>query len=104
MGAGIKAQFSDNFPYDEFQVVTGTVGATQFPNIGCGLGRFKAHPANPGVFSFGSNSGTSAAYLPWLLSAGDDTGWFAVGGQNLNTYWYKAPSGSMDKISYWLQK
>jgi len=102
--AGIKAQFSDNFPYDEFQVVTGTVGATQFPNIGCGLGRFKAHPANSGVFSFGSNSGTSAAYLPWLLSAGDDTGWFAVGNQNLNTYWYKDPSGTMDKVSVWLQK
>lgn len=101
--SGIKAQFSDNFPTDIFNVATGTVGATRFPNIGCGLARFKAHPSNSGLISFGSNSGTSAAHLPWILSAGDDTGWFPVGNNNLNTYWYKAPSGTMDKLLYWLQ-
>lgn len=104
MGAGIKAQFSDNFPYDEFFVITGSAGAVRFPNIGCGLARIKAHPGNNGVFSMGHNSGTSYQWLPWLLSAGDDTGWFAVGNQNLNTYWYKDPSGTSDKITVWLQK
>jgi hypothetical protein len=102
MGAGIKAQFSDNFPRDIFGVVTGTVGSTQFPNIGCGLARIKAHAGNSGIFTIGSSSGTTAS-LPWPLSAGDDTGWFAVGNQNFNNYWYKSPSGSMDRISYWLQ-
>lgn len=102
--SGIKAQFSDNFPTDIFGVVTGTAGAVQFPNIGCGLARFKAQSTNSGLFSIGHNSGTSAAFLSWMFSAGDDTGWFAVGGNNLNTYWYKAPSGSMDRLSFWLQK
>lgn len=102
MGAGIKAQFSDNFPYDYFFIVSGTVAGTQFPNIGCGLARFKALPSNVGVFTFGHRSGT-ASTLPWPLSASDDTGWFAVGNGNLNTYWYKDPSGTMDKIAVWLQ-
>lgn len=104
MGASIKDQFSGNFPYDEFFVVTGSVGPVRFPNIGGGLARFKAHPSNTGVFSFGSTSGTAYAWLPWLLSAGDDTGWFALGNNNLNTYWYKDPSGTSDKITVWLQK
>lgn len=101
MGAGIRVEFSDVFPYDEFGVITGTVGPTQFPNIGCGLLRFKAFSDNSGIFSFGHQSGTTSM-LPWQLSAGEETGWFAT--SNFNRYWYKAPSGTMDKISYWLQK
>jgi hypothetical protein len=101
--SGIKAQFSDNFPYDEFLVVTGTTGPTRFPNIGCGLARFKAHAANTGIFTFGSTSGTTTT-LPWQMKADYDTGWFPVGAGNLNTYWYKDPSGTNDKISVWLQK
>ena len=103
MGAGIKAQFSDNYPNDEFLVITGTVGPTRFPNIGCGLARFKAQAANAGIFTFGSSSGTTTN-LPWQMKADYDTGWFAVGNNNLNTYWYKDPSGTMDKIAVWLQK
>lgn len=101
MGAGIKVEFSDVFPYDEFLVITGTVGPTRMPNIGCGLARFKALPDNAGSFTFGHQSGT-ASMLPWRLGAGEDTGWFAT--SNLNRFWYKSPSGTMDKLSVWLQK
>lgn len=99
----IKSQFSGNFPYDEFLVITGTTGPTRFPNIDCGLARFKAHASNVGIFTFGSTSGTTAN-LPWQMKADNDTGWFAVGGNNLNTYWYKDASGTMDRITVWLQK
>lgn len=101
--SGIKSQFSDNFPYDYFFVVTGTTGGTQFPSIACGLARMKALSSNSGIFTLGHRSGTSTT-LPWPLSAGDDTGWFAVGNNNLNTYWYKGLSGSMDKVAVWLQQ
>lgn len=102
--SGIKAQFSDNFPYDEIFIITGTVGATRFPNIGCGLARFKALSSNTGAFSFGHNTGTSHQWLPWQMLASYDTGWFAVGNNNLNTYWYKDPSGTADKVAVWIQK
>lgn len=102
MGAGIKAQFSDVFPYDEFGVITGTVGPTRFSNIGCGLARFKAFANNVGLFTFGNTSGTSSSMLPWQLAAGEETGWFAT--DNLNRFWYKVPSGTMDKLSYWIQR
>ena len=100
--AGIKAQFSDNFPTDVLFVITGTTGPTRFPNVACGLARFKAQAANVGLFTFGSASGTTAN-LPWQMAASYDTGWFPVGNGNLNTYWYKDASGTMDKISVWVQ-
>ena len=100
--SSVKAMFSDVFNYDEFGVVTGTVGATRFPNVGCGMVRFKAHPANLGTFSIGHNSGTSAAYLDWPFAAGDDSGWIPT--NNLNRYWYKSGSGTATKLSYWALK
>ena len=99
--AGIKAQFSDVFPYDRFLLVSGSYGPTQLPNVGCGLVRFKARAANTGSFFLGHESGT-AATLPFQLSAGEDTGWVAT--DNLNRYWYKGASGTTDLMAIWTQQ
>ena len=99
MGAGIKEQFSDVFLFDAFGVVTGTFGASNFPNVLCGMARFKARGSNVGSFFIGGISGSTI--LPFELSAGQDTGWFAT--TNLNRYWFNGCSGST-YLAWWIQK
>lgn len=100
MGAGYQAFYSDVFPYDGMGIVTGTAGSTNFPNIGCGVVRFKGLFGNVGSFLICSASGTAAQGYP--IRASEDTGWIAT--DNLNRYWFKNASGTSDKLAYWYQK
>lgn len=97
MGAGIVEQFA-NSPQDNiFGVMTGTVLGTQFPNQPALMVRFKADPDNVAPIFLGSTP-----TCPWQMSAGDDTGWVAAG--NLNQFYEKAASGTMDYFQWWVQR
>ena len=100
MGTGVKEEFSSVFAYDLFGIVTGTAGVTQMPNIPANIARFKALDTNTSPFYIGHVSGT--VNLPFQISAGDDTGWFAT--TNLNRYYFNAPSGTAVRLSYWIQR
>lgn len=95
---GIKEMFSTVFAFDVFGVVTGSVTGIQFNTGSCGMVRFKAHPDNGTNFLLGHDMGN----IIFPMAAGDDTGWVAT--DNLNRYWYSDASGSMDRLTYWLQK
>ena len=77
-------------------LVTGTSTAVNFPNVGCQIVRFKAHPANAEVVYLG----TSASHM-WPLSAGNDTDW--VDADNLSDFWYKGGTGSVNRLHFWTQ-
>lgn len=100
MGAGYQAFYSDVFPYDDIGIVSGTVGSTNFPDVGCGLVRFKGLSTNIGTFFISNVSGTASQGYP--IRAGEDSGWIAT--SNLNRFWFKNGSGTVDKLAYWLQR
>ena len=86
------------FLYDAFGVVTGSATDIQFPTGSCGMLRFKADPANSGVFLIGNEFGTL-----FPLNAGDDTDFFMT--TNLNRYYYSHRTTGTTDFAYWfLQK
>ena len=93
----INEQFSVVPVNNVFGTITGSVTAVQVAQGNCKLLRFKADPANSGVFLLGSSANT-----PWPMSAGDDTGWLAA--SDLDVFWHSNASGTMDYLHYWLQR
>ena|SRR3990172_11004288 len=98
MGATIKQQFSDNPQVQDIRLATGSATAINFPNLPVLMVRFKAYIDNVGRFYLGETPND----MYWELSAGDDTGWVAI--QNMNHLYYKDPSGTLDKMAYWIQR
>jgi hypothetical protein len=94
--ATIPSQFSDALNVNRFGVASGTVAATQFPNLPCKMVRFKANPDNNEDFLLGVEGNPS-----FPLDAGDDTGW--VSAYNLNQFYYSNISGSAEYLHYWWQ-
>lgn len=89
----VFAQFYSQGPSQNgFGTITGSVGATQFPNIPTLLVRFKAGTANTPVVYVGT-----AGNANYPLAAGDDTGWFAC--NNLNQFYYR----NTGTIHFWYQ-
>jgi len=78
--------------------VTGSATALQFPDTPCLMLKLKALTPNIGSFFLGDQSGRTY----WELDAGQETDWIPVG--NMNQFWHRDPSGSADKLSWWLQK
>ena len=91
----INQQFSDNPHAREIGLITGSASATQFPDKSCRMIRFKAGEGNSGVFVLGGNANQQL----FPLGAGDDTGWIPA--NNMNEYYYRTASGSMDQLAYW---
>jgi len=94
-----RGDLSDPFEYNVFGIITGT-SVTQFPDIPCQLARLQAYSANIGSFLVGNAASTDRCV--WELDAGADTGWF--GTDNLNNLWFQNASGTVDRMSYWIQK
>lgn len=80
----------------DIKLFSGTT-ATQFPDIPAKLARFKPWSSNIGSFFIGE----SANDLFYELDAGDDTEWVNI--SNLNQFWFKGVSGTVDKLAVWLQ-
>lgn len=90
--------FFETNPYNsDIRLVTGTTAITQFPNVPVLLVRFKSDENNFGTFRLTTASGTNRY---WELGAGDDTGWLPM--RNMNQLYYFDPSGTMDKVAYWM--
>lgn len=95
-----RTYFSDVFPIDEIGLITGSSTVTRFPSVPGSVFRLKALPDNNDEFRFGTSSGTVA----FPLAPGDDTGWFTLASRNLNSLFFYSVSGSVDYITYWVQK
>lgn len=107
--SSFMSDFQGGFPIDEIGVITGSFTYTQFPNRPGELFRLKAQSTNIGSFSFGTNTGSFfgmgvGSQIAFELNAGDDTDWFKVMGNNLNSLFYSNPSGSSETLTYWLQR
>jgi len=102
MGATYRTYFSDGFIRDEIRIITGSALVSRFPDVPGYLFRFKAMYGNIGLFKFGTLSGTNQQYFE--MSAGDDTGWFKLGGDNLNKLFFVDVSGSSESMMCWSQK
>lgn len=94
----IQQQFASSNLQQEIGLVTGSASALQFPNRACVMLRLKAKSSNNAAFFVGTKSSEQL----WELAPGDDTGW--VTSQNLNQFYFKSVSGSMDGLAYWLQR
>jgi hypothetical protein len=106
MGAGINEAFADNPQENIFGLMTGSATRVVFPSGSAKLLRFKASPQNTGNVLLGA---ANQATCTWPLAPGDDTGWIAppsydgnLGG--LNSYAYQSPSGTAERVYYWIQR
>ena len=93
----VNSDFSVSPDDNTFGTVTGSASAVRFPDLSGLMVRFKARSSNPGSFFLGNSSGNCV----YELDAGDDTGWVAT--NQLNNFWYRSPSGTLDYLNYWLQ-
>lgn len=102
--AGINDQFSHNPNNNYFGLVSGSASALPFPTgLVAKLFRLKADPGNIGTFKIGS----STFIVEWPLDAGDDTGWVAAPNspmRGLSEFYYSNPSGTVDRLHYWIQR
>jgi hypothetical protein len=102
------SDFQNGFPTDEIGVFTGTSAYKQMQNRPGELFRLKSQSTNIGSFFIGTATGTAAqglgSQIAWELDAGDDTGWFKLMFNNLNSLYMYNPSGSSEKLVYWLQR
>lgn len=94
-----RSDLSDPFEENVFGIITGTAGA-RFPNVSASLVRLVAWSTNIGSFFLGNGSGSSNTVFE--LSAGADTGWFGM--DNLNNLYSRNPSGTVDRLAYWIQR
>ena len=101
MGATYRTYFSDGFIRDTIGIITGSALVSRFPSVPGYLFRLKTASTNIGAFKVGTLSGTAQQYFE--LSAGDDTGWFKVAGDNLSNLFYTNVSGASEVVSYWSQ-
>jgi hypothetical protein len=92
--------YSDNFTEDVIGQITGSIAVSAFPSVTGKLFRLKARSNNIGSFLLGTNTSN----VVFELDAGDDTGWFMLGGDNLNQLYFSDSSGSSERLSYWAQK
>lgn len=93
----INQTFSDSPTDNIFGIVTGSATGIQFPDVQGLMVRFKARSTNVGSFFLGNGQNNCT----FELDAGDDTGWVAT--NNLNLFWYRSPSGTLDHLYYWMQ-
>lgn len=98
MGAGIVEQFANSPDVNSFGIMTGTSSGVAFPDRPALLVRFQADPDNVAPVFLGS----SAATCIWQMAAGTETGWIAA--NNLNQFFQRAASGTMDYIQWWVQR
>jgi hypothetical protein len=103
---GINEVFADNPQYNIFGLITGSVTEIPFPSGSCKLVRFKADPDNLGTFFIGTWGANNCV---WPLAPGDDTGWVAPPSADGNTrglgsYSVITPSGTSERIYYWMQR
>jgi len=103
-----KNSFLGAFDYDEIGFFTGTSAYAKFPNRPGSLFRLKAQSGGIGSFFIGTYTGSAgvgvSSTIAFEIDAGDDTGWFKLQGDNLNSLWYYNPSGSNERLTYWLQR
>jgi hypothetical protein len=107
--SSFRSAFSDGFPIDEIGVITGSSTYRQLPNRPGQLFKLKALASNIGSSFIGTNTGTFfgmgvGAQIAFEIDAGDDTGWFKLMGNNLNSLYCYNPSGSSERLTYWLQR
>lgn len=93
-----RVQFSDAPITDEFGLISGSATAAQFPSRPCWKVKLKARSGNIGSFFIGDYSNR----VYWELDASQETEW--VSASNLNRYWFSNPSGTVDQLSWWIQK
>lgn len=93
----ITSDFSVSPDDNTFGTVTGSASAVRFPSYEGLMVRFKARSTNVGSFFLGNGSNNCV----YEIDAGDDTGWVAT--NQLDLFWYRSPSGSLDILNYWLQ-
>ena len=100
MGTTIREYYSNAFPNDYFGFVTGSASILRFPDQPAKLAKFVAYAANIGSF-FIDRYGSAVSVFE--IDGGVTTEWFAVKGENLQSYQYRNPSGSSDFMAYWVQ-
>jgi hypothetical protein len=85
-------------PQNIFGVVTGSVTAVQFPSEPSIVVKFQARLANSNTFLVGNASDNTV----YELDAGEETDWFEC--ENLSLLWHSNGSGTMDYLTWWLQR
>lgn len=94
----LHSQYSDPLMSNIIGQTTGSATALQFPDTPCLMLKFKALSGNVGSFFLGDQSGNTY----WELDAGQETDWIPV--INMSRLWHRDPSGTLDKLSWWLQR
>ena len=107
--SSFRTDFQNGFPTDEIGLITGTSAYRQFPNLPGELFRLQGSSTNAGSFLVGTTTGTKAGFLvgaqiAWEIDAGDDTSWFKLMGNNLNSLYFLNASGGGEKLTYWIQR
>lgn len=96
------------FDYDEIGVITGSSTRSKLPNRPGSIFRLKPQSFCIGSFFIGTETGSSGvgsnSSIAFELDAGNDTGWFKLMGDNLDSLWYYSPSGSTERMAYWIQR
>lgn len=94
----LKEFYTGDFEAERFGLVSGSAIAAAFPNVPAKLARFVAYGANIGRFYIGRDGNVT-----YELAAGTQTDWFSVVGDNLNVMQFRSPSGTADKLAFWVQ-
>jgi hypothetical protein len=107
--SSFMSDFQGGFPVDEIGVITGSSTYRQLPNRPGELFRLKAQSSNIGSSFIGTNTGSVfglgvGGQIAFEIDSGDDTGWFKLMGNNLNSLYCYNPSGSSERLVYWLQR
>jgi len=98
----MTAVFLDTFETVLSGELAGATTATQMPNIGCKLVKFKAVSTNPSMVYIGGSGVTKVdastdATTGWELDAGEETPWFPV--DNLSRF-YRICDNAGDDLVY----
>jgi hypothetical protein len=103
MGETYRTSWSDGFPRNSIGMITGTSAYARLPDLPGSIFRLQAPAKNIGSFFIGMETGSYANQLVWELDSGYDTDWFKISGDNLNNLFVYNPSGSSERLAYWIQ-
>ena len=95
---GYKEDMSADFYVEKFGLVSGSASNAFFPNTPAIMAKFVAYAGNIGRFYIGKDGNTTFEITP-----GTTTEWFPVVEDNLNVLQFRNPSGTVDKLAYWVR-
>jgi len=90
--------YSRRFIVNVTELLTGSSSVVQFPDVPCTLALFRAPSIN--VASFFVGGAVDKCFIE--IDASQEAGPMEL--NNLNQLWYYSQSGTMDYLSYWVQR